>query len=670
MKTIIGYFRDLYSGPFQATLVFSFALVAALTIGINAWVVSSVINNYLVEVMDERVARDIHLAETFYEIRLQEVAGIAEQLSLSCTFINNIEAVRQGNINASILIEDKIINFAESPLLSGSLYVAILDINGNVLTGQIISTSGEQTSIVPGGNWSSLPFFQEFIHSQSQIAAVEVIPGTLLQSVGMAEQAHIELIDTPKAAPQLFDPREGNAGLALAGIAPIMDGSQLLGSVLAFHMFNNDYALVDQIRDAAQIDTVTIFFGDLRVSTNVMTAEGQRAVGTRVSQEVSDVVLHGGKDYIGTAFVVNENYITRYEPLRDHAGQIVGIMNVGVRQSVFHALIQAVNQRILLVAGLTILMTFFLATPVSRMITRPLKELRELSSASHQVADGDLSARAPVMAGGEVGQLAAAFNNMLDTLQITQDQLVHKENLASLGQLAAGVAHELNNPLATVLLYADILKRECPEDDPRSEGMETIVRETNRCKTIVAALLDFARQHQVEAQVLDLNALIQTIIEIEGKHALYEDISIQTDLAPDLPEIQADPVQLQAVFINLLSNAAEAVPGGGTITIRTKPGPTGMVTIKIEDTGEGIALENLPKVYTPFFTTKPIGKGTGLGLAITYGIIKMHRGQINVQSQVGEGTTFTIHLRLRLPNRGEVAQFPNHTPPDQDLIGG
>jgi len=670
MKTIIGYFRDLYSGPFQATLVFSFALVAALTIGINAWVVSSVINNYLVEVMDERVARDIHLAETFYEIRLQEVAGIAEQLSLSCTVINNIEAVRQGNINASILIEDKIINFAESPLLSGSLYVAILDINGNVLTGQIISTSGEQTFIVPGGNWSSLPFFQEFIHSQSQIAAVEVIPNTLLQSAGVAEQARIELIDTPKAAPQLFDPREGNAGLALAGIAPIVDGSQLLGSVLAFHMFNNDYALVDQIRDAAQIDTVTIFFGDLRVSTNVMTAEGQRAVGTRVSQEVSDVVLHGGKDYIGTAFVVNENYITRYEPLRDHAGQIVGIMNVGVRQSVFHALIQAVNQRILLVAGLTILMTFFLATPVSRMITRPLKELRELSSASHQVADGDLSARAPVMAGGEVGQLAAAFNNMLDTLQATQDQLVHKENLASLGQLAAGVAHELNNPLATVLLYADILKRECPEDDPRSEDMETIVRETNRCKTIVAALLDFARQHQVEAQVLDLNALIQTIIEIEGKHALYEDISIQTDLAPDLPEIQADPVQLQAVFINLLSNAAEAVPGGGTITIRTKPGPTGMVTIKIEDTGEGIALENLPKVYTPFFTTKPIGKGTGLGLAITYGIIKMHRGQINVQSQVGEGTTFTIHLRLRLPNRGEVAQFPNHTPPDQDLIGG
>ncbi len=670
MKTIIRYLKDLYSGPFQGTLVFSFALVAALTIGINAWVVSSVINNYLVEVMDERVARDAHLAETFYEIKLHEVAGIAEQLSRSFTVINNLEAARQGDPEALSLIEAKIINTVLGPALGGNLYVAIVNVEGDVMAGRLISTSGEQTPIAPGGNWSALPIYQTFTRNEDQIAAIEVIPDTLLRSAGMAEQARIELIDTPKAAPQPFDPREGSAGLALVGVAPIIEDSQLLGSVLAFHMFNNDFTLVDQIRDAAQIDTVTIFFGDLRVSTNVMTEAGERAIGTRVSQDVNEIVLQGGKEYVGTAFVVNENYITRYEPLRDHAGQIVGSLYVGVRQASFQRLLQNVNQRILLVAGLTILMTFILATPVSRMITRPLKELRELSSASRRVADGDLNARAPVTAGGEVGQLADSFNNMLDTLQATQDQLVHKENLASLGQLAAGVAHELNNPLATVLLYADILKRECAEDDPRCADLETIVRETNRCKAIVAALLDFARQHQVKVQVLDLNALIQTIIEIESKHAIYERVSIHTELAPDLPEIQADPAQLQAVFINLLSNAAEAMPGGGTITIRTMSGPSGMVTIEIKDTGEGIALENLPKVYTPFFTTKPIGKGTGLGLAITYGIIKMHRGQINVQSQVGEGTTFTIHLRLRLPNRGEAAQFPNHISPDQDLIGG
>jgi two-component system NtrC family sensor kinase len=434
-------------------------------------------------------------------------------------------------------------------------------------------------------------------------------------------------------------------------------------------MFNNDFTLVDQIRDAAQIDTVTIFLGDLRVSTNVLTETGERAIGTRVSQEVNDVVLQTGREYVGTAFVVDRDYITRYEPLRDHAGQVVGILYVGVLQSVFHALIQAVNQRILLVAVLTILITFILTTPVSRMITRPLKELRELSSTSNRVAEGHLTARAPAMAGGEVGQLAEAFNNMLDTLQATQDQLVHQENLASLGQLAAGVAHELNNPLATVLLYADILKRECPEDDPRCNDLDTIVRETSRCKTIVAALLDFARQHQVAAQELDLNALIQSIIEIEGKHAIYENINLLTELAPHLPEIQADPAQLQAVFINLLSNAAEAIQKDGMIAIRTWDGPTGMVTIEVEDNGEGITSYNLPKIFTPFFTTKLDGKGTGLGLAITYGIIKMHRGQIDVQSWVGKGTVFTIQLPVRLPNLGRTTHTFNRKSPDQELIG-
>ncbi|MBE9523838.1 MAG: cache domain-containing protein [Chloroflexi bacterium] len=669
MKALIRFLKDLYSGPFQATLVFSFALVAAITIGVNAWVVSGVINSYLTNVMDERVARDIHLAEIFYENKLHTIADIAEQLSLSCTVINNIGAIRQEDINASILGEEKIIELLESPLSSGNLYVAILDTNGEVLTGQIISISGEQILITPGGNWSSLPLFQAYKQSESLIAATEVIPDALFHSAEMALQAHIELIDTPKAAPQPFDPREGSAGLALVGIAPIVDGGQLLGSVLALHMFNNDFTLVDQIRDAAQIDTVTIFLGDLRVSTNVMTETGERAIGTRVSQEVNDVVLQTGKEYVGTAFVVDRDYITRYEPLRNHAGQVVGILYVGALQSVFHALIQAVNQRILLVAGVTILMTFILTTPVSRMITRPLKELRELSNTSQRVADGHLSARAPVMAGGEVGQLATAFNNMLDTLQATQDQLVHQENLASLGQLAAGVAHELNNPLATVLLYADILKREFPEDDPCSNDLDTILRETSRCKTIVAALLDFARQHQVEAQDLNLNALIQTIIKIEGKHDIYEDINFQTELAPDLPEIQADPDQLQAVFINLLSNAAEAMPKGGEITIRTRGGPSGMVTIEVEDNGEGIAPNILSKIYTPFFTTKIIGKGTGLGLAITYGIIKMHRGQINVQSQVGEGTIFTIQLPVRLPIMGDIAQPLSSKSTDQDLIG-
>ena len=175
-----------------------------------------------------------------------------------------------------------------------------------------------------------------------------------------------------------------------------------------------------------------------------------------------------------------------------------------------------------------------------------------------------------------------------------------------------------------------------------------IVAETKRCKGIVAALLDFARQNQVEAQPTDLNALIRAVVEVQEKRESYAGIAVVTDLDPNLPRIEADHAQLQEVFVNLMSNGVDAMPAGGTLTLRTRSGPNGMVTVEVADSGAGIPPEHLGKLFTPFFTTKPVGKGTGLGLAIVYGIIKMHRGQINVRSQVGQGTTFTIQLPVTL----------------------
>jgi two-component system NtrC family sensor kinase len=663
MKSILNYLKDLYSGPFQATLVISFTLVATLTIGVGSWVISLTIDSYLADAMDERIARDIHLAETFYNIKLRQIFGIANRLALHEHVVDNLAAASQGDQQALKFIDEEIYNKGLGLTLGGNHFVVILNTKGDVLVGRLITIVGEQIPLISGGNWADLPVISKVLEQGVEIASTEVIPEELLAQVGIADQARIELIDTPRAAPEPFDTREGRAALALVGVAPIQADQQTLGLAMVFHMLNNDFTLVDQIRDAAQVDIATIFFGDLRVSTNVINEAGDRAIGTRVSQEVGNVVLYGGHEYVGSAFVVNEDYITRYEPLQNHLGQIVGMLNVGARQASFLRLLTVFDQRVVLVAAFTIFLTFLLATPVSRRITRPLKELRELSRTSHRIADGDLNARAPVIAGGEVGQLASAFNDMLDTLQATQDRLVRRENLASLGQLAAGVAHELNNPLATVLLYAEVLLRELPDDNPNRAELEVIVRETNRCKVTVASLLDFARQHQVEAHEIDLNALIVNIIDIEGRHDAYGNVSIHLDLYPGLHRIQADPTQLRAVFINLLSNAAEAMPDGGTITIKTALGPTDMVTITVEDTGEGIAPENLSKVYTPFFTTKPVGKGMGLGLAIVYGIVKMHRGQIQVRSHVGQGTTFTISLPIRLSGTD------NAKPPNNSLSG-
>jgi signal transduction histidine kinase len=240
-------------------------------------------------------------------------------------------------------------------------------------------------------------------------------------------------------------------------------------------------------------------------------------------------------------------------------------------------------------------------------------------------------------------------------LQETQEQLIQKEKLASVGQLAAGVAHEINNPLSSILLYADILCQEMPEENAQQrQDLAMILKEATRCRTIVNDLLSFSRQNEVLAQPTDLNALLQEIVREIGIQERFRGVRIQLDLDPALPTIEADPFQLRQVFSNLMNNAADAMPGGGTLTLRTKRGPwAGVITAEVQDTGEGISEENMKKLFTPFFTTKPMGKGTGLGLAIIYGIVKMHRGQIGVQSEMGQGTTFALTLHEQLPIQPE-----------------
>jgi two-component system NtrC family sensor kinase len=662
MKSIVRMLRKLYSGPYQAALVFSFTLVAALTIAVGTWVISNTINNYLSRVMNERVARDAHLAVTFYDLRLREISSVVSQLSSDPTIADNLEAATSGNDAARQALEAEILARVRGGMPGVSCFVAILDTRGAVMAGALSSTDGSQTAVTPGGNWGGLPIVRDALAGKEILASTEIIPQEYLVMIDLDQQAVVALLNTPKAAPQPYDPREGTAGLAIFGAAPIFDSDgQLLGVAIAFHMFNNDFTIVDQIKDAAQIDTVTIFLGDLRVSTNVMTETGERAVGTRLSQEVTDVVLRQGTEYVGEAFVVNQDYITRYEPLSDHTGQVVGVLYVGTPKSLFMQLLNTLNQQILLVAVVTILMTFILATPVSRVITRPLKDLRELIRASRRVVEGDLDARASVTAGGEVGLVAKSFNNMLDALHSTREQLIHSENLASLGQLAAGVAHELNNPLATVLLYSESMLKEHEEADPESKDLQTIISETKRCKRIVSDLLNFARQTQVVAQPTDIHAIIDELLEIAPRRIKTVKVDFVKDFDPNLPIIEGDPLQLRQVLSNLLVNAVEAMPDGGTVTFRTRNEPPGMITIEIQDTGVGVPPESLNKLFTPFFTTKPMGKGTGLGLSIVYGIVKMHRGQIHAKSQVDKGTTFTINLPVHLTPSGQGApagRFP------------
>ncbi|RCK74240.1 MAG: integral membrane sensor signal transduction histidine kinase [Anaerolineae bacterium] len=660
----LRFYKQIFPAPFQFTLVVAFSLVAALSFGAGAWVISRTIDQYLITSMTERVSRDMRLAQAFYADHLKWIEDTTARLANDSQVLSFFQADLTGKKGQTTSDFQTYLSTQMRGLFDqGNHVVVVVDQDGKVKGGFLLE---ERNLIVleqdPAYSFS-LPIVQKAIEEQQIFSATEIIPEEALLSVGLAEKAHIPILDTPRAAPQPFDPREGSAGLALVSAAPLLEKGQPLGAVVVFHLINNDFTLVDRIKTVAGVDTVTIFLGDQRVSTNVLTEQGKRAIGTRLSAEVGEVVLYKGESFVGPAFVVNQNYITRYDPIYDHQGNIVGILYVGASQERFMRLLTAFNRQVGLIALVSLLTTFILAIPVAGYITRPLGELRKLVQTSQKVSQGDLSARAPINVGGEVGLVASSFNTMLDTLQSTQDKLIQSEKLASLGQLAAGVAHELNNPLATILLYADILHREAALDPQHKADLETIINETLRCKQIVSGLLNFARQTQVNAQPTSLNDLIQELIEIEKRHPQYEKILFNLELDKSLPLAELDAAQLREVLLNLIHNAADAMPDGGKITIRTAAKPPGSITIEVEDEGKGIPQEHLSKLFTPFFTTKPVGKGTGLGLAIIYGIVKMHRGQISVRSEVGRGTTFIISLPVKL-------NLPREHQAEEGLIGG
>ncbi|MFC1812766.1 PAS domain S-box protein [Thermodesulfobacteriota bacterium] len=235
-------------------------------------------------------------------------------------------------------------------------------------------------------------------------------------------------------------------------------------------------------------------------------------------------------------------------------------------------------------------------------------------------------------------------------LEETQKQLVQAEKIASLGRLAAGVAHEINNPLAGVLIYADMLMKEIKDNQQWRYDLEEIINQTQRCKQIVSRLLEFSRQSLDEQVVLNVNEVIGRCVELLHHQSLFHNIEIFQDLAADLPQISGNSGELGQVFTNLILNAADAMDGRGRITISSRPDiEVKQVLLKFTDTGPGISPEIREKIFEPFFTTKPVGVGTGLGLSVVYGVIQRHGGTIEMESPPGGGATFIISLPLEPP---------------------
>jgi two-component system NtrC family sensor kinase len=269
-----------------------------------------------------------------------------------------------------------------------------------------------------------------------------------------------------------------------------------------------------------------------------------------------------------------------------------------------------------------------------------------LAAGTRRVAAGDLATPIEVDARHELGDLARAFNEMTGRLADAQRQLAQADKLASLGRLAAGVAHEINNPLTGVLTNASFQLKRAPEGSQLRQDLEVVVRETVRCREIVRGLLDFARPAPPSRVLVDLNEVVRRALKITLQALTLQHVSLELELAPHAPEALGDANQLQQVVVNLLVNARDAVGSGGSIRVVTRAGLEAeppFAEIVVEDGGCGIPEADLPHLFEPFFTTKGT-HGTGLGLAVTWGIVQAHGGTIDVRSELGKGSTFTVRL--------------------------
>jgi two-component system NtrC family sensor kinase len=285
----------------------------------------------------------------------------------------------------------------------------------------------------------------------------------------------------------------------------------------------------------------------------------------------------------------------------------------------------------------------------SRLITRPMEIL---SSAAKVLGSGQFDVRVKPSSRDEIGDLAQSFNQMaegLDTrereLKVSQAALIQSEKMAAFGQLGAGIAHEVKNPLAGIIGLAQLLLRKAEKDSPLYKNLEMIEKEAKRSKSITENLLKFARQEKVSLMKIDLNAVAADSAAIVDHQLGINKIRLERKLAPGLPQIVGNANQLQQVLMNLMINAQQAMEGKtGTVTLSTRLLKADTLELRVTDTGPGIPQDIQAKIFEPFFTTKPAGKGTGLGLSVSYGIIKDHKGEVRIESAPGKGAAFIITL--------------------------
>ncbi|WP_120502218.1 cache domain-containing protein [Roseovarius sp. EL26] len=523
-------------------------------------------------------------------------------------------------------------------------------------------------------------------HDGTSTTEIDIFANTDLaeHSANLAARAQFPLIETEAATPT--DRTVEDRGMVVHTATPVSTPSRngvLVGGILLNRNLNfidtiNALVYRPQVNGGERQGTATLFLEDVRVSTNVRLFEGARALGTRVSAIVRHTVLTEGRTWLASAFVVNDWYISGYLPLTDSFGNRVGMLYVGFLEAPFQAVKRSAYILIFTAFAVVLALTIPLFLRLAGGIFSPLERMTKTMK---RVEDGDLNARiGPIPARDEIGAVAAHLDELLnqvqerdhalrswadelntrvedrtaelrdanEKLENTYQQLVMSEKLASIGEITAGVAHEINNPVAVIQGNIDVV-RDILQDgaEPVKTELVLIDQQVGRINAIVGKLLQFARP--TEFGTFEENVHISDVLDdclVLVDHVVSKgEVSVSID-RHETPPVHINPGELQQVLINLIINAVQAMQNKGmleiTLQTATRDGQDGAQLI-ISDTGPGITKAKLNTVFDPFYTTK-LGEGTGLGLSVSQTLIQAAGGLITVRNLPKQGAEFTIWL--------------------------
>ena len=741
------------NAKFRTQLAILIIAGATLPTGLVLYGLVSVSEQHLMRKMQTMLQKDL----SYFQQQMAQVNR--EHALLAASLANQIEIVEQPNENLSAAVQrgsfDRFLQFPAAMSFPISFYV-LTDAQGKVIQQRISLLSPQPKNLEPlrqsaaltavqqpiqslsGIDFNQMPIVRDALQKQQALSGYEIMPATLLQPLGLGEQADIGvrpqktegLTAAKKPLPEgTYDLEQGKVGLVSMAVHPIKLNNQVMGTAIVGTLINRNSRLVDTIQQQTGVATATLFAYDWRISTNVPTLDGkQRAIGTRVARQVAEAVLLQGKPFFGQTNIIGEDYLTAYAPLYNYQQTLdarqskpVGIIYVG------DPLIKVKESTTSLmwvgyiigggVLGGMVIFSFPLANTFSMALRRITQFAEQVGSAEESV---DMSALHLLQSRqDEIGVLARELAHMSDRihhnlktirtselqtreqskqlqqamteLQQAQVQLVQTEKMSSLGQLVAGIAHEINNPVGfihsnlspamshvqDILQVLEAYKQEHPKVSAQLQAtieevdlpfvetdlpklLDSMRVGTQRIREIVLSLRNFSRLDESEIKEADIHeGLDNTLLILQHRLKAKPDsggIEVVKQYG-DLPRIACYAGQLNQVFMNILVNAIDAIESTNITNLSTQKSPKitiktemqeNIALIQISDNGCGISEETQKQLFDPFFTTKPVGKGTGLGLSISYQIVtQRHHGHLICRSVLGEGTSFEVGLPIR-----------------------